>query len=135
MREYEHGDERLENPFPNFIGLKIVHIVFVDYHCNQLVAQHESQYYARDRDDNRFGQRADKVENAGIPALRSCAHLPRYLADFSVYLIEHSREIRDNALSKHLPYPIGDSVFNRVHPLSTPLPGIVLSIIDQPPFI
>jgi hypothetical protein len=106
-----------------------VHIIFVDDHSNQLVTQDKSQDYPSYRDDDRLGQGADKIEHVGVPPLRGLPDLPGYLADLSVHLVKHSREVGDYAVREHLPNPSGDCVCNPVHPLSTPLWGLKTSSI------
>jgi hypothetical protein len=125
----EHRDKGFEYPLPYFVGLKIVHIVLVDYHRDKLIAQHESQYNARYGDNHRLGQRAYKVEHVCVPSLRRLSYVGGDFADFGVHFVEHARKVGDNAVRQDLPEPIGDCVRYPVHPLSTPLAELPLLII------
>ena len=61
-----------------------MHIVFVDYHCYQLIDQHKTDDHACYGDYHVFRKRPYHAEYAGVPSAWRLADLPRNRADLII---------------------------------------------------
>lgn len=92
-----HSHKGLEDPLEKVERFKIVHVVAVDDHLDQLIGHDKGQDDARNGDNNILRQVAHHVEHAAIPCLRCCADRASDLADLAVDTVEKAGKVAHDA--------------------------------------
>ena len=116
--EYRHHDRKaicqqirrdkgFEYPFEYVERIKLVHVVFLQNHLDQLIHKHKRQDHAGDRDDNGFGQILDHRENAAVPALRRLTDLRGYVGNLTVDRTEYTLILALYRVNHARLYPVG----------------------------
>ena len=104
----EHRAEGLEDPLPEKPGVKIVEIILFHDELDQLIAHDEGEDDTGDRDNDRFGQAADHVEDTAVPARGRHAHLAGDLAHLRIHGVKGPGEVGDDAVDQQLLEPLLD---------------------------
>ena len=109
------GHEGLEHPAEEGPGLEVGQIVVVDDHLDQLVAGHDGQEDARDRQDCRLGHPLDHLKDPGRKLGGGQADLLADLAHLLVDRIKHPGQVAHDPADQYLLEPLGDFLEYLVH--------------------
>ena len=97
-----------------------MHIVFLCYKLDQLIAHHKCQDNPGDRDDNRFREIADHGKDAAVPCQRRHSHFTGDLAYFGIHRIEHARQVSRDTIDEQPAQPLVKFVEYAAHKRSRP---------------
>ena len=92
-----------------------MHIVFVNYHCYQLIDQHKTDYHACYGYYHVLRKRPYHAEYAGVPCAGCLADLPRNRPDLIIDIGEHGIKVIKHPPLQHLLYEISDFVYDAAH--------------------
>ena len=110
-----NGYIRFKDPKENVVSFKFMEVVFLCYHCNQLIAQDERDDHSCDGDNHRLGKILDQVKNPCIPALRCLPHLPGYGSHLLIDIREHVVQTGFNQPDQDILYRFRNSLNDGVH--------------------
>ena len=88
-------------------------IVFLRHHLDQLVGHYKCENCTCNRDDDGFGQVADHIEDAGVPALRRCSDIGSNFTHLCIHRIEQPRQVADNTVDQNTLEPFLQPINNQ----------------------
>jgi hypothetical protein len=100
----------LEEVFEETEAVPVMQVVLFGDHGDQLVAKHEGDDHACDRDDHCLGQRPDHAEDVAVPPLRGLSDLFGDRGCLFVDINEHSRQVAFDQPNEELPDGLLDLV-------------------------
>ena len=92
-----------------------MHIVFVYYHCDKLINQHETDNQPCYGDYHILRQRPYHAEYAGVPCTGCLADFPGNRAYLVIDVGKHRAEVVKHPSLKHFLYEISDFVNDSAH--------------------
>ena len=121
----EHRGEGFENPLEEQECIKIVQVVAVNQHLDQLQAHDEGQNDASDRNHDIFRKAANHAEDAAVPRLRRSTHRGGGIRDLRVDAVKQPCEVADDSANQQPLQPFGHFIPNKIQaglPPLSPLP-------------
>ena len=113
-------DERLENPFEEHERLKVVHVVALHNHLNQLVGHHEREDNAGNGQHDGFREILHHGKHAAVPCLRRAAHVHGDLRHAGIDAVKEACQVAHDRADQHGRQPFCKPRPNKVHAQSLP---------------
>ncbi len=110
----------LEHPAKQYPTVHVVHIVPLRDQLYQLVAHDKGKDGPGDRDDHRFREVAEHIENAAVPALGRGPHVGGDLSHFGIHRVKKAGEVAGDAVDQHTLEPFFQPV--KYHGSAPPFP-------------
>ena len=108
---------RLKDPEKNVVSFKLMEVILLCDHCDQLITKHERDDQTGYGHDHRLGQILDEVKNPCVPSLRCLPYLTGNRSHLIIDLHEHPFQTILDHPDKDLLDGFRDSFDNGVHPL------------------